>query len=265
MCPRPMWLEPSRRPSVTQVTEPPSRGEPMRIQKAISRAGLMSRRSAEDLIRAGRVTVDDEVSVLGDRVDPTSQTISVDGVAIPTNPTHVTYLLYKPLGVISTADDPQKRQTVLDLVPDNPRVYPVGRLDADSEGLILLTNDGDLTLRVTHPRYGITKTYVIRVPSAVGEGDVARLVSGIDLDDGPAAAVSAKVVARDKEKTLVEMVMGEGRNREIRRMFTELGYEITALVRTGIGPITDNDLAPGTWRVLDNEEIMRLNRQAESS
>ncbi len=234
----------------------------MRIQKAISRAGLMSRRAAEDLIAAGRISVDGATSSLGDRVDPETQTVAIDGVPIPTSPSGVTYLVYKPVGVISTADDPRHRRTVVDLVPDEPRVYPVGRLDADSEGLILLSNDGDLTLRVTHPRYGVTKTYLVRVAEPVGEREVRRLVVGIDLDDGLAAARSAKVVARGPDGTLIEMVMGEGRNREIRRMFAELGFEVASLVRTAIGPITDNDLEPGTWRVLDNDEIIRLNRIA---
>ena len=137
--------------------------DPIRAQKAIAHSGLMSRRLAEEAILAGRVAVDGRQIVLGDRVDVSTQQVTLDGVPIPVNPELETHLLYKPLGVISTASDPEGRETVVGLIPTTRRVYPVGRLDSDSEGLILLTNDGDLANRVTHPRYGITKTYVVLV------------------------------------------------------------------------------------------------------
>lgn len=232
----------------------------MRIQKAISRAGLMSRRSAEQLVTQGRITIDGRIAVLGDRVDPASARIEVDGVPIPVAPGLVAYLLYKPTGVISTADDPHGRPTVLDLVPSDPRVWPVGRLDGDSEGLLILTNDGELTNRLTHPGYGVGKTYVVLVRGTPPARLVRRLVDGVDLDDGPARARSARIVERSRGRTLIEMVLEEGRNREIRRMCDVLDLPVERLVRTGIGPLVDRGLTPGTWRRLTPEEIAGLYR-----
>lgn len=232
----------------------------MRLQKAIGRAGLMSRRRAEELIAAGRVTVDGRTAVLGDRVDPATARVEVDGVPIPVAPDLVAYLLYKPIDVISTADDPHGRRTVVDLVPIEPRVWPVGRLDADSEGLLVLTNDGELTNRLTHPRYGVGKTYVVLVRGTPPARLIQRLVDGVDLDDGPARARTARVVERSRGKTMLELVMEEGRNREIRRMCEVLGLPVERLVRTAIGPLVDRDLAPGTWRRLAPEEVAALYR-----
>lgn len=233
-----------------------------KLQKAIAHSGLMSRRAAENLIAAGRVTVDGRVAQIGERVDPEIQQVAIDGKPIPIKPDLVTYLLYKPVGVISTAEDPQGRRTVVDLVPSEPRVYPVGRLDADSEGLILLTNDGTLADYVMHPRYGITKTYVVLVAESPGDW-VDRLVEGVDLDDGRASALSARVLDSSGGKTMVELVMGEGRNREIRRMCAALGREVERLVRTSIGPIRDRQLAPGSWRCLEAEEVAAVYAAAE--
>jgi 23S rRNA pseudouridine2605 synthase len=232
--------------------------DPIRVQKAISGAEIMSRRAAEETIRQGRVAVDGVEAVLGDRVDVAMQQVTIDGVPIPVNPDLETYLLYKPAGVISAASDPQGRRTVVDLVGSGHRLYPVGRLEYESEGLILLTNDGDLANRVTHPRYGIVKKYVALVEGNAGKAEVKRLTEGIDLDDGPARALSAQVVGRQGGETLVELTMGEGRNREVRRMFEVLGYELGSLVRTAIGPITDRSLKPGQSRRLSAAEIREL-------
>jgi 23S rRNA pseudouridine2605 synthase len=237
--------------------------EPVRLQKAISTAGLMSRRAAEDLIRQGRVAVDGRPAVLGDRADPEVAVITIDGHRIPVAPGRVTYLVFKPLGVISTADDPQGRRTVVDLVPSQPRVWPVGRLDGDSEGLLLLSNDGELTNLVTHPRHGITKTYTALVEGDVGPKTVRRLVEGVRLDDGPASARSAKVLDRSRGRTLVEVVMTEGRNREVRRMFEAVGHPVERLARVAIGSLRDPGLKPGAWRILDVREVAALYRQAE--
>jgi 23S rRNA pseudouridine2605 synthase len=228
-----------------------------KLHKAIAHSGLMSRRAAEELIAAGRVTVDGVVAGIGDRVDPDTQKVAVDGHQIPIRPDRVSYLLYKPVGAISTASDPQGRPTVTDLVPPSPRVYPVGRLDADSEGLILVTNDGDLAERVMHPRFGVTKTYMVMVTGGPGRW-VEQLASGVALEDGPAAALSARVVDSHGDRTLIEMVMGEGRNREIRRMCAALGREVIALVRTAIGPVTEPTLRAGEWRQLETAEVARL-------
>lgn len=196
--------------------------------------------------------------MIGQKVDPAAVSITVDGLPLPTNPDLVHYLVYKPSGVVSTADDPQGRSKVTDLVPPEPRVYPVGRLDADSEGLILLTNDGDLTNLVTHPRFGIRKTYVARVVGTPGARFINRLTAGVALDDGRASAVSARLLGDSGGEALVEIVMAEGRKREVRRMCEALGHRVTQLVRTGIGAIRDQKLGPGQWRSLTVPEIRGL-------
>jgi 23S rRNA pseudouridine2605 synthase len=232
--------------------------DPIRVQKAISAAGLMSRRAAEDMIREGRISIDGIRADLGDRVDVSTQTVELDGTPIPVNPALETHLLYKPPEVISSASDPQGRRTVVDLVGGQVRLYPVGRLDYDSEGLFLLTNDGELANRVTHPRYGIHKTYVALVEGSPGKRELRSLVEGVVLDDGPARAIGARVVGREGPATLIELKMGEGRNREIRRMFDVLGYPVTRLVRTAIGPVSDRSLKPGQSRRLSVGEIREL-------
>ncbi len=202
--------------------------------------------------------VDGVPAHLGQKVDPETAKVEIDGIPLPIKPGLVHYLVYKPTGVISTADDPQGRPTVVQFVPDDTRVYPVGRLDVESEGLLIVTNDGDLTAIVTHPRHGVTKTYLARVTGHPGKSVVGQLVTGVDLDDGPASAVSARVIDRSSDSTLVEVVLGEGRNREVRRMFSALGHEVEALVRTAIGPIRDPGLLPGTWRHLSTDEVRAL-------
>lgn len=232
--------------------------ERIRIQKAIANAGLMSRRKAEEAVEAGRVRLDGNPTRLGDRVDVESQSLTLDGLPLPVNPELETHLLYKPMGVISTADDPQERKTVVDLITSDKRLYPVGRLDADSEGLILVSNDGDLTNRVTHPRYGIKKRYLALIEGTPSDTAVRRLVSGVRIDDGAAHAISARVVDNSQGRALVEIVMVEGRNREVRRMLAAIGYETVQLVRTSIGPIVDKNLQPGESRILEASEIRAL-------
>jgi len=159
---------------------------------------------------------------------------------------------------VSTVSDPQGRPTVVDLVDKEARVFPIGRLDADSEGLIILTNDGDLTLHLTHPRYGIRKTYVALVEGIVDTASIEVLTEGVLLDDGPAQAVSAKIIDRSDTTSIVEVVMGEGRNRIVRRMLAAVGYPVQRLIRTAIGSLRDPSLKPGTWRPLTIDEIRRL-------
>ncbi|MGH8926516.1 MAG: pseudouridine synthase [Acidimicrobiia bacterium] len=229
-----------------------------RLQKAIAAAGLMSRRAAEELIEAGRVTINGRVARLGDRVEASVDRVEVDGVPLPVAPDHVTYLLYKPPGVISTASDPEGRPTVVQLVPDTPRVVPVGRLDHDSEGLLLLSNDGELVNAITHPRFGVTKTYLAEVSGQPGAAVLRRLREGVELEDGVARALKARLVARSASRAQVELVMGEGRNREVRRMFEALGHPVLGLVRVAIGPLRDKTLRSGTWRQLSNAEVRSL-------
>lgn len=231
--------------------------ERVRLQKALSGAGLMSRRAAEIAIEEGRVAIDGRIAILGDRVDFASESLTLDGIPVNLDPEVETHLLYKPLGVVSTARDPEGRQTVVDLVPSKRRLYPVGRLDMDSEGLILVSNDGDLTNRVTHPRYGITKTYLAMVEGKMTKDTIRNLAAGIELEDGPARPV--RVTIKDvREHSLVELVMVEGRNREVRRMLSAVGHEVIQLVRTAIGPIKAPDLPPGQSRLLTPDEIRTL-------
>jgi 23S rRNA pseudouridine2605 synthase len=230
--------------------------ERIRIQKAIANAGLMSRRAAEEAMLDGRVLLNGRPVVLGDRVDPQKYLTRTE--LRSTRPRARTHLLYKPVGVISTASDPQGRQTVVDLVPSRHRLYPVGRLDADSEGLILVSNDGELTNRVTHPSHGITKKYLAEVSGQPSKATLQLLCDGVVLEDGPARAESARIVDARPDRSLVEVVMMEGRNREVRRMFEAVGHEVTRLVRTAIGSLTDPDLKPGQSRRLEAGEIHSL-------
>lgn len=211
------------------------------------------------------MTVDGAVAELGDRVDPDTAAVRIDGVPLPVRPGLVTWLAYKPAGVVSTMDDPQGRPTVRELVPAEPVTKPVGRLDLHSEGLLLMTNDGDLALIVTHPRYEVPKTYQVLVDRPVPASAVSRLTSGVELADGPAAAHSAKVVSAHRGRSIVEVVLMEGRKREIRRMFETLDIPITRLVRTAIGPIVDRDLPPGGHRALSDAEIASLYRFARNA
>ena len=233
-----------------------------RLQKAIAHAGLMSRRAAEELIAEGRVTIDGRVAILGDRIEADRQRVEVDGLPLPVSPALMTYLLYKPVGVISTAADPEGRQTVVDLVPKDPRVVPVGRLDADSEGLLLLSNDGELILRVTHPRFGMTKTYVATVAGRPNPRVIRKLVTGVELEDGLAKARRAKLIQATADLGMIEVVMNEGRNREIRRMLASLGHPVQRLIRTAIGPLTDRKLGAGEWRQLDSSEVVEIYKAA---
>jgi len=184
--------------------------------------------------------------------------VAIDGVPIPVRQDLVYILLNKPEGVISTASDPQGRETVVDVVDVDARVYPVGRLDADSEGLILMTNDGTLANLVTHPRYGVPKVYTALVSGTPGNAVLRSLVDGVELEDGIARAAKARVLDRRGDRTLLEIVMMEGKKREIRRMLDTLGHRVTRLVRTAIGPVRDGQLLPGSSRPLTIIEVQAL-------
>jgi 23S rRNA pseudouridine2605 synthase len=227
-----------------------------RLQKVLAALGWGSRRVCEDLIADERVTVNGEVAVLGRRVDTLVDVIAVDGVPIGARPDLVYYLVNKPRGVISTAHDPQGRITVVDMVPQSPRVFPVGRLDSETEGLLLLTNDGDLTHFLTHPSKGVEKEYLVQLRGnpRLAEGQLKKLREGVELDDGPTAP--AKVSQRS-DMTL-SITIHEGRNRQVRRMCEAVGHEVERLVRTRIGPINDSKLRPGAWRELSLAERKAL-------
>ncbi|MCX7621254.1 MAG: rRNA pseudouridine synthase [Acidimicrobiales bacterium] len=230
-----------------------------RLQKVLARAGVGSRRACDELIAAGRVTVNGLRAQLGQRIDPDRDAVEVDGVPIGIRPGLVYYLLNKPIGVVTTASDPQGRTTVLDLVPSEPRVFPVGRLDADTEGLLILTNDGQLAHRLTHPSFGVEKEYLAKVEGRPSRGAIRRLREGIDLDDGRTAPAEASLVGPD----LVRLVIHEGRNRQVRRMCEAIGHPVLRLVRHRIGPLRDRKLAPGAWRELTLEEVRALERAAK--
>lgn len=239
----------------------PPRGDGERLQKVLARAGFGSRRVCEDLIDDGRVTVNGRPAVLGARVDTVSDEVAVDGVPIGVAPGLVHYLLNKPAGTVTTAEDTHGRPTVVDLVPSEPRVHPVGRLDMDTEGLLLLTNDGTLTHRLTHPSFGVEKEYLAEVEGRPGRGALRRLREGVDLDDGPTAPASAALVAPN----LIRLSIHEGRNRQVRRMCEAVGHPVVRLVRTRIGPLRDQRLAPGEWRPLTLEEVRELERAASGA
>lgn len=225
-----------------------------RLQKVLAKAGIGSRRSCEELIENRRVEVNGEPARLGRRVDPAVDHVSVDGVRIAVNPDLVYYLLNKPAGVVSTASDEQGRPAVVDLVPSEPRVYPVGRLDAATEGLLLLTNDGELAHRLTHPSFGIEKEYLAQVVGHPGPGALRRLRQGVELDDGLTAPAKASLVEPD----VIRITIHEGRNRQVRRMTEAVGHPVQRLVRTRIGPLRTGTVAPGEWRRLGQEEVRAL-------
>ncbi len=233
-----------------------SSGEGERLQKVLARVGIGSRRVCEGLIAEGRVLVDGEMAVLGRRVDPETALIEVDGAPVGVRPDLVHYVLNKPAGVVTTADDPQGRPTVVGLVPNEPRVFPVGRLDVDTEGLLLLTNDGELAHRLTHPSYGVEKEYVAEVEGLPTRAVLRRLREGVELDDGPTAPARATLV----DPSVVRLTIHEGRNRQVRRMCEAVGHSVVRLIRTRIGPLADRSLAPGAWRELTGAEVRSLQR-----
>ena len=232
--------------------------EPERLQKVLAAAGYGSRRVCEELIADGRVTVNGTVATLGSRADPEADAIEVDGARLGVRQGLVHYLLNKPAGVVTTASDPHGRPTVVGLVPPEPRVYPVGRLDADTEGLLVVTNDGELAQRLTHPSFGVDKEYLAEVEGTPSRGAVRRLREGVELDDGPTAPAKVSLV----DPHTLRITIHEGRNRQVRRMCAAVGHPVRSLVRTRIGPLSDRRLAPGAWRPLTQAEVRDLERAA---
>ena len=235
-----------------------------RIQKVLAHAGVASRRAIEEMVEQGRVSVNGKVMTqLPVFVDPREDDIRVDGQRIRSrHEPMVYYLLNKPRGVVSTTSDPAGRPTVVDLLGRVPqRVYCVGRLDTDSTGLILLTNDGELTQHLTHPSHEVPKTYVVNVQGEVDGPAIERMKKGLHLDGKRLRGAGVKVLRRSKTSTLLEVTLREGRNREIRRMLAAMGFTVRRLRRTAIGPITDSGLKTGNVRELSPREVDRL-RQA---
>ena len=234
-----------------------------RLQRALARAGHGSRRSSEALIEAGRVTVDGRVATLGDKVDPSRSKVEVDGVPLNLDPSVRYYAFHKPAGVVTTMHDERGRPDLRPYLPDGPRVFPVGRLDRDSEGLLLLTNDGELANRLLHPSYGVEKEYLAEVRGRPAARHLAALTAGVDLDDGPARAVSARVVDTRGDRAQLRLVLTEGRKREARRMLGAVGLPVTRLLRLRVGPITLGRTPPGEVRQLTSDEVIALTRAAD--
>jgi 23S rRNA pseudouridine2605 synthase len=230
-----------------------------RLQKVLARAGFGSRRRSEELIAAGRVTVDGDVAELGRRVDPRHDRIAVDGIPVVVDATVVHWLLNKPPDYVTTANDPFGRETVFALVPNEPRVFPVGRLDRDSEGLLILTNDGELAQLLMHPRHGVEKEYFVEVDGVPSAGSLRRLREGVDLDDGRTRPAKVRLVQRSPDGgSALAITVKEGRKRMVRRMCSAVGHPVRRLVRTRIGPLADRRLAPGSWRELTTAEVRSL-------
>ncbi|MBV8431079.1 MAG: rRNA pseudouridine synthase [Solirubrobacterales bacterium] len=227
----------------------------MRLVKFVASAGVASRRASEELIRAGRVAVNGETVTDPARDVSDADEVAVDGRAVEQPSERVVYALHKPLGVLSTARDPQRRPTVVSLVPEPGRLYPVGRLDADSSGLILLTNDGALAHRLTHPRFQVPKTYLALVRNGpVGDRALRALRAGIELDDGPTSPARVRRLGPDR----IEITIREGRNRQVRRMCQAVGHPVWGLERVAFGPLRLGTLAPGDSRRLSPDEVTAL-------
>lgn len=233
--------------------------EPMRVQRYLARAGIASRRKAEDLIRSCRVTVDGRVAELGARV-AAGAIVKVDGREI--QPARILTLLvaHKPAGMVTTLRDPEGRPTVAALMPPGQRLHPVGRLDYDTSGLLLLTNDGGLTQLLSHPSFGVDKTYRVAVRGRLTPGALAALQSGMRLDDGSTQPALVRIIASRRDSTVVDLTIHEGRNRQVRRMLEELGFPVVSLTRTVFGPFALGELAIGAVREPTSRELEALRR-----
>lgn len=231
-----------------------------RLQKFMAEAGVASRRACEELIRQGRVTVNGETASLGRSVEPEQDRVELDGKPVQKEQRRTVILLYKPRGVVSTSSDPEGRRTVQDYFREIPeRLYNVGRLDLNSEGLLLMTNDGALANRLTHPRYGVEKTYYAVCDGRLTASEAARLTNGIELEDGVTAPARVDAVRTTQcGDTSFLITIHEGRNRQIRRMLEAVGHRTLRLKRERFGPLSLGTLAPGEWRKLSDEEIKKL-------
>jgi 23S rRNA pseudouridine2605 synthase len=252
----------------SQPTAPPQRfgkkgtenPNVQRLQRAMAAAGVGSRRDCEEIILAGRVEVDGRmVNRLGTKVDISTQTITVDAVDIKTEPLQY-FILNKPPGVVSTSNDPSGRMRVIDLINTRNRVYNVGRLDKSSEGLILVTNDGDLANKLTHPKYGVEKKYHVQVVGHPNPESLSALTQGVYLAEGRAKASAVKYLKRSKDTSWIEITLTEGRNREIRRLLAKIGHKVRVLKRVSIGSLKLGDLPSGAHRELTSYELASLQR-----
>lgn len=231
-------------------------GADIRLQKVLATAGVGSRRRCEELIAEGRVSVNGEVADLGRRVDPATAVVRVDGVRVNLRADLVYLAFNKPAGVVTTMSDPQGRPTVGDYVKGyEQRLFHVGRLDAETEGLLILTNDGDFAHRLAHPSHGVVKTYIAEVPGPIARSLKGRLLKGVELEDGPVTVDDFKVISASGSRALVEVSLHEGRNHIVRRLLDSVGHPVSRLVRTRVGPVRLGDLASGALRELTSKEL----------
>lgn len=235
--------------------------EGVRLQKYLASAGVASRRASEELIREGRVTVNGNIATLGQSVTDTD-VVCVDSGRVNIDETRVYWLLNKPRGYLTTTSDPQNRRTIFDLLPPEPASHPVGRLDMNTRGLLIVTNDGDLTVKLTHPRYGVTKKYVAVVKPTASNKTIAALRRGVELTDGTVKTESVKLLDSFSAKSTIEIVVSEGRNRLVRRMLEAVDLEVVDLVRVAIGPLEMGRLREGAFRNLSPAEIRALRSSA---
>jgi 23S rRNA pseudouridine2605 synthase len=245
-----------------QTPRPADRQAPANLVAYLARAGVGSRRRCDEIIRAGRVTINGEAVDFPRQKLQADDVVAVDGETVEARELRYV-LLNKPRGVASTRSDPHAERLVVDLVPDGRVLFPVGRLDVDTTGLILLTNDGPLAHRLMHPSYGVPKTYVVRVRGRVGRREVAELRRGVELEDGMTAPADARLLKQGNKSALVELIIHQGRKRQVRRMFAALGLHVEELQRRRYGPLSDGELAAGEWRDLTGEEVDALRRAAE--
>jgi len=236
-----------------------------RLQKILAEMGLASRRKAEELIAEGRISVNGATAVLGQKADPARDHIKLDGKLLTGTPEPKVYLAFnKPVNVVTSMEDPEGRPTVKDYLGRRvkQRVYPVGRLDFDSEGLLLLTNDGELAHAVLHPSKRMPKTYEVKVKGVLGDEEIARLEKGIRLEDGMTAPAKVRKLRKFERNSLIEMTIHEGRKRQIRRMLEQLGHPVIRLVRVRVGPVALGDMKPGELRRLSLDELKKIKYQA---
>jgi len=254
------------RPSHDRRPEPreepaPQPAEPVRLNKFLAERGVASRRKCDELIAGGQVSVDGEVvTELGVRIDPATARVEVGGVVLKPEGRKRYYLLNKPKGVVCTNERREARPRAIDLItdPDKGRIYTVGRLDEESEGLILLTSDGDFALRLAHPRYGVTKTYLVKLRGRVDGEALERVQRGVHLAEGRTSGARVKMIKRSSQFTLLEVTIAEGKNREVRRIFAQVGSKVASLKRIRIGNLSDRRLKPGQWRPLLRAEVAEL-------
>jgi 23S rRNA pseudouridine2605 synthase len=232
--------------------------EPERLQKALAAAGLGSRRKCEEMIETGRVTVNGEIATIGDRVDIDTDKVAVNGISIDLKTEKKYYLLNKPAGFITTVRDTRGRPTVMHLIKEKERLFPVGRLDKNTRGLLLITNDGYLAQKMTHPSHGIEKTYLVQVQGNLTSQWLQKLRKGVVLEEGKTMPARVRVLRQAADRALLEITIHEGKKRQIRRMLAALGLEVLDLMRTKVGPLTLHGLEEGSYRSLTPEEIRKL-------